>query len=121
MKNAVLALVNRLEGALLLLFSMHAYPDTMLVVRKRSPLLIGSGDGEMFVASDMLAFAGKTNKLLFLPDESYAFVRKNKIELYDFKGKCHYALISNSGYPWTADLKQGYEHFMLKEIMSKRK
>ncbi len=65
---------------------MSEYPDLMLVARKRSPLCIGSGDDEMFVASDLLAFAGKTNKMLFLPDESFAFIKQNKVELYDFKG-----------------------------------
>ena len=64
----------------------HQYPDFMLVARKRSPLCIGSGEGEMFVASDVLAFAGKTNKMLFLPDESFAFIEKDKVDFFDFQG-----------------------------------
>ena len=75
----------------------------------------------MFVASDLLAFAGKTNKMLFLPDESFAFVSKDKVELYDFKGNplpLNYQIVD---IPWSSDMKQGYEHFMLKEIYEQKK
>jgi len=66
---------------------LQDFPDLMVLVRKRSPLCIGIGDNEMFVASDPVAFAGKTNKILFLPDESFALVKKDMIELYNFSGK----------------------------------
>ena len=121
LKAAVIELVNRLEGAYAFAILMTAHPDLMLIARKRSPLCIGSGDDEMFVASDLLAFAGKTNKMLFLPDESFAFVRKNSVELFDFKGNSlplNYQIVD---IPWTSDMKQGYEHFMLKEIYEQKK
>ena len=60
----------------------------MVLVRKRSPLCIGIGDDELFAASDPLAFAGNTSKVCFLPDESFAIVKADQIELYDFKGTC---------------------------------
>ena len=59
--------------------------------------------------------------MLFLPDESFAFIRKNKVELYDFKGNplpLNYQIVD---IPWSADMKQGYEHFMLKEIYEQKK
>ena len=92
----------------------------MLVVRKRSPFCIGSGDDEMFVASDLLAFAGKTNKMLFLPDESFAFVTKDKVSFMILMGRSafHFQIVD---IPWTSDMKQGYEHFMLKEIYEQKK
>ena len=52
--------VNRLEGAFAFICIFKIEPDTMLLVRKGSPLCIGIGDDEMFVASDAFAFAGKT-------------------------------------------------------------
>ncbi len=121
LKSAVVDLVSQLEGAYAFAILMSAHPDLMLVARKRSPLCLGSGDDEMFIASDLLAFAGKTNKMMFLPDESFAFIRQNKVELYDFKGNplpLNYQIVD---IPWTSDMKQGYEHFMLKEIYEQKK
>ena len=121
LKSAVVELVTKLEGAYAFAILMSAYPDVMLIARKRSPLCIGSGDNEMFVASDLLAFAGKTNKMLFLPDESFALVKKDTVELFDFKGNplpLNYQIVD---IPWSSDMKQGYEHFMLKEIYEQKK
>ena len=69
-------MVNQLEGAYAFVAILQDYPDQMVLIRKRSPLCIGIGDDEMFVASDLMAFADKTKKVLFLPDESIAFVKK---------------------------------------------
>lgn len=116
LKPAVIELVSRLEGAYAFAFLMQKFPDTMLVIRKRSPLCIGRGDEEMFVASDILAFAGKTNKLIFMPEESFALIKYNKVELYDFQGNPLPLNFQIVDIPLSADLKNGYEHFMLKEI-----
>jgi glutamine---fructose-6-phosphate transaminase (isomerizing) len=121
LKTAVMKLAEALEGAYALVFLLQHYPDTMLLIRKRSPLCVGKGEDEMFVASDVLAFAGKTNKLLFMPDESFALVKKDSVELYDFKGNalpCTFQIID---IPWSADMKQGYEHYMLKEIHEQKR
>lgn len=120
-KAAVLELVNTLHGAYAFICLMQEYPDIILVVRKRSPLCIGIGTDEMFVASDLLAFTDRTNKVLFMPDESFALVKKDCIELYDFKGKPLPLSIQEVGYAWSAMGKQGYEHFMLKEIYEQKK
>src|SRR3989304_1303211 len=120
LKAAVIDLVNRLEGAYAFIILMQEYPDTMLLVRKRSPLCIGIGDDEMFVASDLYAFADKTNKVLFLPDATFALVKKDMIELYDFSGKSLPMQIQKIDVNWTAYEKQGHEHFMLKEIYEQK-
>ena len=75
----------------------------------------------MFVASDMLAFAGKTNKMFFLPDESFAFIRKVELSSLIFVGRNLLPPFQIIDIPWTADIKQGYEHFMLKEIYEQKK
>lgn len=119
-KAAVTDLVNHLEGAYAFIALMQDYPDQMLLVRKRSPLCIGVGDDEMFIASDLLAFTGKTNKVLFLPDESYAIVKKDLIELYDFSGAPLPIVIQTVDATWDDIEKQGHEHYMLKEIYEQK-
>lgn len=119
-KAAVIDLVNQLEGAYAFIGIMEEYPDLMILVRKRSPLCIGIGDNEMFAASDLLAFAGKTKKVLFLPDESFALIRKNMVELYSFSGKVLPMSIQEIDVNWQAYEKKGYEHYMLKEIYDQK-
>lgn len=119
-KAAVVDLVNRLEGAYAFIAILQDHPDHMVLVRKRNPLCVGIGDGEMFVASDLLAFADKTKKVLFLPDESFAFVKKDMIELYDFSGKPLPITIQEVSSQWAAHEKNGFEHFMLKEIYEQK-
>ncbi len=121
LKKTMIALVNQLKGAYALAIIFSDFPDLIVVVRKRSPLCLGSGEDAMFVASDLLAFAGKTNKMLFLPDESFAIVRAKGIELYDFQGNSLPAKYQIVDIPYTADLKKGYAHFMLKEIYDQKK
>jgi glucosamine--fructose-6-phosphate aminotransferase (isomerizing) len=119
-KAAVVDLVNQLEGAYAFIAMLQDYPDTMLLVRKRSPLCIGIGDDEMFVASDLLAFAGRTKKVLFMPDESFAIVTKDTIELYSFAGKSLPIAVQDIDVSWINQEKQGHEHFMLKEIYEQK-
>lgn len=121
LKLASLHLVNQLEGAYACSIISQDHADKILLIRKRSPLCIGCGEDEMFIASDVLAFAGKSNKVLFMPDESFAIVSKNSIELFDFNGNLvspHYEIID---IVWTEDEKNGFEHYMLKEIYEQKK
>lgn len=119
-KQALIGLVNHLYGAYAFIVLLQEYPDLMMLVRKRSPLCVGIGDGEMFVASDMLAFAEKTNKVLFLPDESFAIVSKDMVELYDFSGKPLSIQVQDIEFDWSVREKQGYKHYMLKEIYEQK-
>ena len=119
-KSAVVDLVSYLQGAYAFIAIMQDQPDMMVLVRKRSPLCIGIGDDEMFVASDMLAFAGKTNKVLFLPDESFALVRKDMIELYYFDGTSLPMQVQEVQVSWDTYEKQGHDHYMLKEIYEQK-
>ncbi len=120
-KNAVIELVNTLEGAYAFAIIMSDQPDSMIVARKRSPLCLGSGEDEMFIASDLLAFADKTNKVLFLPDECFAFIKKDSVEVFDFNGKKLSTRFQIVDVPQVDDLKNGFEHYMLKEIYDQKK
>lgn len=119
-KGAVVDLVGQLEGAYAFIAIMQNFPDRMVVVRKRSPLCIGIGDNEMFVASDALAFAGKTKKVIFLPDESFAIVKRDMISLYDFQGNTLSINVQEVTTQWSDHEKQGHEHYMLKEIYQQK-
>jgi len=120
LKGAVVDLVNQLEGAYAVVAIMQDNPDVMVLIRKRSPLCVGIGDDEMFVSSDLMAFADKTKKVLFLPDESIAFVKKNRIELYDFSGNVLPIHIQEITTQWSSFEKRGHEHYMLKEIYEQK-
>lgn len=120
LKAALMSLVNQLEGAYALVVIMQSQPDNMVVIRKGSPLCLGIGNDEMFVASDLLAFADSTNKVVFLPDKSFAIVRKNSLELYDFTGNEIPITVQEVTVDSSNIEKKGYEHFMLKEIYEQK-
>jgi len=119
-KQALVALVNHIEGAYAFIILDKFFPDQLILARKRSPLCIGIGQGDMFVASDPIAFAGKTNKVLFLPDASCAIIKKDSIELFDFKGTPLPLEIKTLDFNWVASEKDGHEHHMLKEIYEQK-
>lgn len=121
LQDALVALVNELEGAYAFVCMLKDHPDTLLLARKRSPLCIGVGIDEMFVASDPLAFGNKAHDVLFMPDESFALVTKNHIELYDFSGKKLQPKIIKNTINSTSMGKNGFEHFMLKEIYDQKR
>ncbi len=120
-KNALLELVSTLEGAYAFALILSDYPRAIIIARKRSPLCIGRGEDEMYIASDLLAFAGKTNKMFFLPDESFAFVTQSSVQLFDFMGTELPVQFQLVNIPAASDMKQGFEHFMLKEIYDQKK
>lgn len=119
-KDAFFSVVKQLQGAFAFIVMMEEHPDLLVAVRRRSPLCIGIGNEEMFVASDLLAFTDRTNKIVFMPDESIAFVHKNSIELYDFAGNVLPVQMQNIAVNWNDLSTQGYAHYMLKEIYEQK-
>ena len=113
-------LIQQLHGAYAFIVMIQKFPDVLIVVRKKSPLCIGLGAGEMFVASDVIAFADKTQRILFLPDESFALVFRDAVQLYDFQGNA-IVLQEQVIDAYAASVDKGeYEHFMLKEIYEQK-
>lgn len=119
-REAVIELVSLLQGNYAFICIMEAYPDDMILVRKRSPLCIGVGQQEMFVASDVIAFADKTQKVIFLQDESFALVTKDFVEQYDFNGNVIPTMIHAIAPEWYQPTDYAYEHVMLKEIYEQK-
>ena len=121
-KEVLAKLVEKLEGAFAFVAILQDNPDFMIAVRKRSPLCVGVGtdNQQMFVASDIQAFASHTNKVIFLPDESFAFVKKDMVELYDFSGKILPIKVQEIDIDLASICKQGHAHFMVKEIYEQK-
>ncbi len=121
LKLAIMSLVKKLEGAFALVVMMEQYPDQLIVIRRRSPLVVGIGENEHFVASDFIAFSDKTKDVVFLPDTSFAIVTKNNIDLFDFDGKPLEVISQKVKEEYTQTDKQGFEHYMLKEIYEQKR
>jgi len=117
---AIVAVIHAMQGAYAVIALVQKYPDQIVLIRRRSPLCIGIGTDEMFIASDALAFAGKTNRVLFMPDESFALVKKDSIELFDFTGAPLTVADQEVILDWKDQEKKGHEHYMLKEIYEQK-
>jgi len=118
--STLVALVSRLEGAYAFACLIQNFSDHIVVVRKRSPLCVGIGQGEMFIASDLLAFSDKTNKVLFLPDESFAIITQDSVQLYDFTGNLLPVNIQEINIDSNLIQIGTYESYMLKEIYEQK-
>lgn len=121
LKRVVESVVQQLEGAFSCVVLLEQFPTLMVAIRKRSPLCIGFSDDQMFVASDVAAFSQHTRRVLFLPDETFVLVGSSAIELFDFSGSAHLYSLSEVDELWLHTTKEGYEHFMLKEIYEQKR
>ena len=113
--SAVKKTVKRLEGAYGLCVIDNTEPDKLVVARSGSPLVIGVGIGENFVASDPLALGQVTDRFIYLEEGDIAQVERESIRIWH-KGKKVNRPTTTVAHQ-TADSDKGrYEHFMLKEI-----
>ncbi|MDB4136904.1 glutamine--fructose-6-phosphate transaminase (isomerizing) [Gammaproteobacteria bacterium] len=113
--SAVKKTVKRLEGAYGLCVIDNTEPDKLVVARSGSPLVIGVGIGENFVASDPLALGQVTDRFIYLEEGDIAQVERESITIWH-KGKKVNRPTTTVAHQ-TADSDRGrYEHFMLKEI-----
>ncbi|HRN90132.1 MAG TPA: glutamine--fructose-6-phosphate transaminase (isomerizing) [Candidatus Saccharibacteria bacterium] len=91
-------------------------PDEIIVARAGSPLIIGVGDNETFIASDASALIGHTTKAIYLNDGEMAICREDSVELRDLSAQPISARVETIEVDMQAIQKQGYDHFLLKEI-----
>jgi glucosamine--fructose-6-phosphate aminotransferase (isomerizing) len=116
LEEAVRETIRQLEGVYALAV-MHAdEPDTLVAARSGPPLVIGLGEGEMFIASDIPAVLHHTRQFVYLEDGQIASVTADNIRLTDLDGA--EVAIDPVTVPWDPILaeKGGYKHFMHKEI-----
>ncbi|AVM64687.1 glutamine--fructose-6-phosphate transaminase (isomerizing) [Dietzia cinnamea] len=108
--------LRRLEGAFTLVFSHAAHPDVLVAARRSTPLVLGVGEGEMFLGSDVAAFIEHTRDAIELGQDNVVVLRADSYEITDFAGE------PSEGRPFYIDWdlaaaeKGGYDYFMLKEI-----
>ncbi len=117
LKAAVLKTLKCVEGTYGIAVISKDNPEEIIAARKGSPLILGVGDGENFVASDVSAILGHTKQVVYLNDGEVARVTKDNFEITNTdnqKVKCE---INQVEWSLEESQKSGHEHFMMKEIM----
>ncbi|MCD8036130.1 MAG: glutamine--fructose-6-phosphate transaminase (isomerizing) [Clostridiales bacterium] len=115
-EDAVFKAVARLEGSYALGIICKDCPEKLIAVRKGSPLVIGKGNGENFIASDIPAILNYTREVYFLEEDEIAVITEDSIAIYDKDRNAVNRDIYHVTWDIEAAEKSGYAHFMLKEI-----
>lgn len=114
--QAIRRAIRELKGAFALGVISKDHPDVLIAARVGSPLIIGVGKNENFIASDVPAILEHTRKIIYLKDGQMARITKQKVEVFGFDGKPYKSKVDTVTLKIDAVQKQGYDHFMLKEI-----
>ncbi|MGQ0535045.1 MAG: glutamine--fructose-6-phosphate transaminase (isomerizing) [Methanobacteriota archaeon] len=112
----VLQVLREIHGTYALVFLHADEPNRIVAARKESPLVIGLGTGEGFVASDVPALLEHTRRVIYLEDDHVAVVSKKGAEVYDLAGLRVEAPVHEVTWTLQDAEKGGFAHFMLKEI-----
>ena len=116
LEEAVRAVLKEVKGAYAFAVINEKEPDKVVAVRKESPLVIGLGEGEYFLASDVPAFLSHSKEVIFLENNEMAVMHRDGVIITDFEGTLlNKNVVTISWSPSMAE-KGGYRHFMLKEI-----
>jgi glucosamine--fructose-6-phosphate aminotransferase (isomerizing) len=114
--DAVRAALGRLEGAFAIVVMHIGEGDRLVGARKDVPLVVGLGDGESFLASDVAAILAHTDQVVFLEDGDVADLRPWGVTVTNLAGVRLERAVTTIDWSPEAAEKGGYEHFMLKEI-----
>ena len=114
--KAVLETLHRLEGSYALGVLCTKYPDRLIAARKESPLIVGLGKGENFIASDVPAVLEYTRDVYYLNQNELAVLYNDHVDLFDSEGNKVVREPSHVEWDMASAEKGGYAHFMLKEI-----
>ena len=115
--STVIKAVNRLEGSFALGIICCNDPGKIIAVKKESPLIVGHGENENYIASDIPAVLSKTRQIYRLQEHEIAVITKDETKLYNFEGDIIDFSFETVDMDSSCAEKCGYEHFMLKEIM----
>lgn len=117
LEDAVRMAMDRIVGAYALVVIDREYPDKMVGARKSSPLVVGLGDGEYFIASDASPMVGHTNRVIYLKDGELAVLdRSGEVTITNINNQAQNPEILELDLKLEELEKGGYEHFMLKEV-----
>lgn len=110
------ATLRRLEGAFALAFLFEGEEDLLIAARRGSPLVIGHGEGEMYVGSDAIALAPLTDKLTYLEEGDWAAITRSAVQVFDESGGQVDRPTAKIAVECATVDKSGHRHFMAKEM-----
>jgi glucosamine--fructose-6-phosphate aminotransferase (isomerizing) len=113
---SVRGVCRRLIGAFTLVVTHADQPEEIVAARRSSPLVLGVGDGEMFVASDVAAFIEYTRDAVELGQDQVVVISRDGYQVTDFQGEAAQVTPFRVNWDLSAAEKGGHEYFMLKEI-----
>ncbi|MCU0666310.1 MAG: glutamine--fructose-6-phosphate transaminase (isomerizing) [Candidatus Omnitrophica bacterium] len=116
LEDAVKQAVGHLEGSFALVVISKREPGKIVGARLGSPLVIGAGKGEMFFASDISALLEYTKDVAFMEDQEIAVLTQDNFALSSFSGEVLHRQATKINWDVSQAQKQGWDHFMLKEI-----
>ena len=119
--TAVVKVIHRVEGSYALGIIFADHPDVVYSVRKDSPLIVGKAEGGNLIASDVPAVLKYTRDVFFIENEEIARLTEDTIEFFNVDGESIAKEPKHIDWDINAAEKNGYEHFMLKEIYEQPK
>lgn len=119
--ETVIKIMSRMEGSYALGIINNDNPDEIIAVRKESPLIIGIGKNENYIASDIPAILSKTRDIYRLENNEIAVLKRNSIKIYNLDKEIINKKVIHIDWDISSAEKCGYEHFMFKEIMEQPK
>ena len=114
--DTIIKVLSEIKGSYALGIMFRDYPDNVFAVRKECPLIVGVGENENFLASDVPAIIKYTRDYYLLEANEIAVVKKDSVQIYDMHKEPVHKEINTADWDVDAAEKGGYEHFMLKEI-----
>jgi glucosamine--fructose-6-phosphate aminotransferase (isomerizing) len=114
--SAIQKVIPQLRGAYAILVVSEKEPDTIVAFKAGPPLILGQGDGEVFLASDVQAFIEHTNKVVYLNDFEIVKVYKDQFQVFDQQGKPLQKKVQHVDISVATSDKKGFKHYMLKEM-----
>jgi glucosamine--fructose-6-phosphate aminotransferase (isomerizing) len=114
--ESVTAALRMVVGAYGIAVVTTKNPEEIVVARKGSPLIVGVGEGEIFIASDASALVGYTDQVVYLQDGEIGVCTRAGLNLYDIDAHTKEAVIETMEIDLQAIQKKGFAHFLLKEI-----
>lgn len=121
MEDAVHRVLKTIKGSYSLVFLCKAEPDKIICTKKDNPLVVGLGNGENYIASDIPAIINSTRKTYIMNDGEIAIVTAEGVRLTDLEGNPIQKKVYEVNWNAEAAEKGGFEHFMLKEIYEQPK
>ncbi len=115
--DSIYAALELIEGAFALVIINKNFPNLMIGARKSSPLILGIGENEFFLSSDVSAIIDSTNKIIYLDDNEICIINENSYQINDFRTRESIEKIVETVHLELEDIEKGnFEHFMHKEI-----